>query len=205
MAQANSIGGSGKQPSLKQQHPLEYRSWTAMRNRCISPKNASWKYYGAKGVTVCDRWQSFEAFFQDIGPKPSPEHSIDRFPNTEGNYEPGNCRWASKREQVLTRSITRLIEFDGKKQCLADWSRETGIPESTIVNRIDAGCSMEDVFAHGPGQGKVRIIEYKGRSMSVSAWARLTGIPAATIHERPSNDALTLVRRTTLDRVTLFD
>jgi hypothetical protein len=78
---------------------VEYRTWIDMKKRCYDKKNKRYKDYGGRGITVCDRWlYSFENFYTDIGPRPSNKHSIDRIKN-DGNYEPGNCRWATKKEQ----------------------------------------------------------------------------------------------------------
>ena len=76
----------------------EYVAWCNMRRRCSEPDNKSYRYYGARGIRVCDRWRSFEAFLDDMGPKPGPEYSIDRIDN-DGHYEPGNCRWATAKQQ----------------------------------------------------------------------------------------------------------
>lgn len=77
----------------------EFRCWLGMRIRCHYPNKREWKWYGGRGITVCERWrQSFENFLADMGPKPSPEHTLDRI-NNDGNYEPGNCRWATEDEQ----------------------------------------------------------------------------------------------------------
>lgn len=74
-----------------------YRSWSSMKSRCQNPKSTSYKYYGARGVTVCSRWESFENFFEDMGERPEGT-SLDRI-DPHGNYEPGNCRWATSAEQ----------------------------------------------------------------------------------------------------------
>ncbi len=81
----------------------EYKSWAALKQRCLNPDDAAFRHYGERGIKVCERWRdSFENFYADMGPRPSPKHSIDRI-NNDGNYEPGNCRWATASEQVKNR------------------------------------------------------------------------------------------------------
>lgn len=81
----------------------EYRSWNAMKSRCYNPKNNKSKYYRERGVTVCDRWRTFENFLADMGPRPKGT-SIDRWPDKNGNYEPSNCRWATPTQQNNNRN-----------------------------------------------------------------------------------------------------
>ena len=85
----------------------EYIAWCAMRKRCSNPGHPAYKHYGARGISVCDRWESdFPAFLADMGERTSPKHSLDRIDN-DGNYEPGNCRWATKAEQMANRRNSR--------------------------------------------------------------------------------------------------
>ena len=118
----------------------QYKIWTSMIQRCTNPQNPEYPYYGDRGVTVCDRWlNSFEAFLEDMGPRPSARYSLDRFPNNDGNYEPGNVRWATDKEQGRNRRSNRLLTHDGLTLCVADWSDRTGIAESTITKRLKLG------------------------------------------------------------------
>jgi hypothetical protein len=82
-------------------HTGVYRSWFAMRDRCENPKSPSWQWYGGRGVRVCDRWQAFERFFEDIGHRPAGK-TLDRL-NPFGDYEPTNCRWATPKEQAANK------------------------------------------------------------------------------------------------------
>ena len=120
-----------------------YKSWTSMRNRC-NPVNAQ-AYPTYASVIVCARWAaSFEAFLEDMGDRPA-GCSIDRI-DPSGNYEPGNCRWASTKEQALNRRNTTLTEVRGELLCLHDISIKHGVPNTTIVRRYEQGLRGEDLI-----------------------------------------------------------
>ena len=101
----------------------EFRIWTGMLDRCTNPRSDHWVWYGGRGIQVCDRWRtSFENFFADMGPRPS-GRSLDRFPNNDGNYEPGNCRWATPKEQIANQRKHGLIEKFTTDELLAEIQR----------------------------------------------------------------------------------
>lgn len=120
----------------------ERNSWDAMRARCTNVNHEFYSSYGGRGISICGRWENFDNFLADMGPRPSPTHSLDRKDN-DGNYEPGNCRWATKKEQMDNRRNNRLIEFDGQTHTMADWSRIKGMRISTLHQRIMMGWSVE--------------------------------------------------------------
>jgi len=122
----------------------EHVNWRGMMDRCFSVKHSDYQNYGGRGITVCEEWRGSEGFFrflEYIGPKPSPGHSVDRYPNGEGNYEPGNVRWATATEQSRNRSCTRRITLGGRTQCLAEWCSELGISYALAYSRIRRGQS----------------------------------------------------------------
>jgi hypothetical protein len=125
----------------------EHSVWHSMMQRCHNSNNSSFCRYGAKGITVCESWCNFENFFNDMGKRPSPNHSIDRIDGTKGYYKE-NCRWATCAEQNRNTSRNILISFMGKTQCLKDWSVEFCIPYSTLSYRIKKFSSIEEAFSN---------------------------------------------------------
>ncbi len=103
--------------------------------RCTAPSYPSFEHYRDRGITICDRWRSFENFLADMGERPTPKHSIDRIDN-DGNYEPGNVRWATKREQANNRMTNVLVHYRGRDLTLADLARETGVSKEIIRSRL---------------------------------------------------------------------
>lgn len=123
----------------------EYNAWASMKSRCLNPNSHGFKRYGARGIKVCERWLNFAKFYEDMGPKPTQKHSLERL-NTDGNYEPSNCVWADAIQQASTRTNVRSITAFGKTMTAAAWERETGIPATAIRNRIDSGWDIKRVL-----------------------------------------------------------
>lgn len=116
-----------------------------MLRRCTNPSDVAWPYYGGRGITVCERWQSFEQFLEDMGPRPSDAHSIDRIDGNRG-YEPGNCRWATKKEQSRNMRRNRMLTLKGVTKPLAAWADTSGINHKTILARLRGGWTIEDAL-----------------------------------------------------------
>lgn len=126
----------------------EYSSWQHMIARCTNQNNKKWHLYGGRGVLICEQWlESFPQFLKDVGPCPSSRHTLDRYPNQNGNYEPGNVRWATPQEQAKNTRRNVMLEYDGRVQCRLDWSRELNISESCIKKHLRRGLTLEEIVA----------------------------------------------------------
>lgn len=116
-----------------------------MLARCRNQNVRAYKNYGARGITVCERWDSFENFYEDMGPRP-PRMTLDRRDNSLG-YCKENCRWITRREQARNTRANRIVEYRGESRCVAEWSEITGIPAGTLIDRLGYdGWSIEDAF-----------------------------------------------------------
>jgi len=120
-----------------------YAVWCAMRARTSNPNNHAFKHYGERGITVCDRWDnSFEAFLEDMGERPTASHSLERIDVNKG-YTPDNVRWDTWKVQQRNRRNNRILEIDGQSKCLAEWSDISGLGFSTILRRIKLGWDVK--------------------------------------------------------------
>lgn len=122
-------------------HP-KYFIWVAMHQRCENPKSKGYENYGGRGIKVCERWKSFENFLADIGERPWPKYSIDRFPNNDGDYEPRNFRWATYTEQANNRRIRRdlrMVFVNGVSMPLAEAAERAGLGYSIVWQRLKRG------------------------------------------------------------------
>lgn len=124
----------------------EYGAWRNMRDRCSNPNTSHYECYGGRGISICDRWMnSFENFFEDMGPRPSPRHSIDRI-DVNGNYEPANCRWATVVQQRRNTRVNRIVSYLGKEMCLAEAAELSGISKDTLSMRLRRGWEGDRIF-----------------------------------------------------------
>lgn len=123
----------------------EYTAWCHMKARCQNQRHKYYKYYGGRGISVCDRWQIFQNFIEDMGRRPSSKHSLDRI-NNDGNYEPGNCRWATKADQMLNRRVRRTVPYHGRKVFFTDLLGRCDLLPDTLWTRIKRGWDIDEAL-----------------------------------------------------------
>ena len=125
----------------------EYKIWKGIKRRCYQPNCKEYHLYGGRGIAVCERWlTNFQAFLSDMGPRPSDEHSTERRDN-DGNYEPGNCYWATPLEQSQNTRKVRLLTYKGETMSLRAWGRRLGITHRTLSARIERGWPEDRIFS----------------------------------------------------------
>lgn len=135
----------------------EYRAWSAAKTRCFNPNTRTFKDYGGRGITMCDRWRdSFPAFLIDMGPCPR-GHSVERI-DVNGHYEPGNCRWASRFDQANNTRVNHVVSFNGRVQTIAQWERDLDFKPGTLKRRLLLGWpihrAMTEPLRQWPGRMK---------------------------------------------------
>lgn len=124
----------------------EYRAWQTMVHRCTNPRNAAYPRYGGRGITVCHRWlNDVQAFVDDMGPRPSARHELDRIDNERG-YGPGNCRWATRVQNSRNRRSNRGLTYKGETLPLAEWCERLNLPRDTVRKRLEAGWPVSATF-----------------------------------------------------------
>ena len=174
-----------------------------MRHRCRNPKMTQYHNYGGRGIEVCDRWyDSFAYFLEDMGKRPSLEHSLDRIDN-EGNYEPSNCRWGTRSQQASNRRKPKwqhskfFIEYNGEKRTRREWADLYGISVRKLTGRLRSGWTFEQAVGLVPRKRKkakivaprrTRTYTANGRSLSVNDWCALIGITRTTFYMRLNNN-----------------
>lgn len=161
----------------------EYYVWKAARSRCYNPRNKGFDHYGGRGITMCDEWRDdVQAFLRDMGPRPSPKHSIERIDN-DGPYSPDNCRWGTRVEQASNTTRNNQVTLNGETHTLTEWARRFGVKLSTIYARLDRGWTMQRAITT-PSATKERPMSINGVTRSIAAWARHAGIEEGTLRAR---------------------
>lgn len=121
-----------------------YRVWGHMLERCSDLSNPN---YGGKGIKVCKRWLRFENFYADMGDPPFKGATLDRYPDKQGSYKPGNVRWATWKQQERNRSNNRLVTFRGQTLCVSAWAERLGLHRATLRARLDAGWPLDKALS----------------------------------------------------------
>lgn len=125
----------------------EFKIWAGIRNRCYNKNEPSYLNYGGRGIHMSDEWfNSFETFYQDMGPRPSKNHSIER-ENNNGPYCKSNCKWATRVEQANNRRTNVFYEYNGIARTLTGWARELGLNKNTLAKRLNLGWAFEKAIS----------------------------------------------------------
>lgn len=155
-------------------HSNEYKTWLAIKSRCKNPGDEKYKRYAGRGIRVHpDIDASFARFFQEVGPKPTKIHTIDRIDNEKG-YAPGNMRWAYRSQQQLNRSNNRMLTAHGKTQSIVQWARELNVAQRTITGRLLRGKTLDEALS--PSRLTRRLITHEGKTQDLAKWAREVGL-----------------------------
>ncbi len=141
---------NSNKPPLQTTHGMygtpENKAWDAIKQRCRNPHCRSYKDYGARGITVCARWiESFENFYVDMGPRPSPKHTLGRKDNDKGYY-PENCEWQTTKVQSRLKRNNHLLTFQGQTMCITDWALAINLKPKTLAERLRRGLSTKDAL-----------------------------------------------------------
>ena len=157
----------------KTSRQLTRSSWINMKSRCYRQKDRQFANYGGRGITVCDKWiDDFDAFLADMGERPH-GMSIDRIDNEKG-YFPGNCRWATTKEQVRNTRRNKVIVYKGQTKCLASWADDLGISYRALICRMQRGQAFEQAISLV--WRRIDNISHGNETKSISEWSRELGI-----------------------------
>lgn len=136
------------------------RCWHAMRHRCRSPAALNFERYGGRGIKICRRWSKFDCFLSDMGVRPSLDHSIERI-NVDGDYEPSNCRWATKAEQRRNMRNSIYVEYEGRRMLLLDVVAGLGLNRQVVYERMKLGWSLSDALSVPVRPHRRRVLNFE--------------------------------------------
>lgn len=157
-----------------------YYSWAAMLQRCGNKKHKDYPRYGGRGIRVCERWLKFVNFLADMGEKPV-GHTIERKDN-DGDYEPGNCRWATSVAQANNKSNNRVLQYDGERRTLSQWARKLRISPSSLADRLKQG-SLSDALSRERDCNQTRVT-LRGKTQALQRWLKGLRLSESTYHYR---------------------
>lgn len=147
-----------------------------MIRRCTVPTEKSYARYGGRGIMVCERWRRFENFVEDMGERPKGT-TLERKDN-DGNYEPDNCKWATRAEQMRNMRVNRHLTANGKTMIVRDWSHERNLPPNTILNRLNRKWTVDEALG---------FVQRKGHAFLPKGWTKLAkqaGLRHGLVHSR---------------------
>ena len=166
-------------------YTVEYQVWSAMKYRCISKKSPGWKRYGGRGIKVCQRWlDDFNNFLEDMGPRPSDDHSLDRYPDNDGDYEPGNCRWATLEEQANNRSDNVHVDYNGESLTLTQVARLLGVQPQFFYRRYKKGMTFDEIAAIPDIERTFPRYTHDGQTKTLPQWAKDLNLNYLTLTQR---------------------
>jgi len=169
-----------------------YNTYRSMIDRCYKQKHASFKYYGAQGITVCASWRkSYHSFVDDMGERPL-DTQLDREDN-EGNYNKENCRWVTCKTNARNRRSNRELTYKGETLCLSAWAERTGLEKATIRMRLERGWSAERTLTE-PLVDCRKPITFQGICLSMTEWAARLGMTKDVLHKRLTSGNMTVAK-----------
>jgi hypothetical protein len=157
-----------------------YQIWSGMHTRCSNSNATRYDCYGGRGIRVCDRWNSFECFLQDMGERPE-KMTIERIDNN-GNYEPSNCCWATKKTQARNQRSNHRITYTGCTKTLVEWAEDTGLTYSALKCRIRKAKPLASALR--PEHQNFHMVSYEGKTQSIAAWSRELGMSYYKLRSR---------------------
>lgn len=161
-----------------------YNAWRSIKQRCNNPNTAHYDRYGGRGIRMHPEWaNNFFKFLEDIGEPPSSKHTIDRIDN-DGDYEPANVRWATRKEQANNRSTNVYYEKDGLRMNMTAWADYLGIPLNLLASRFKNGMCINEALQPRINVTRGELITFDGKSMSLRDWEKHTGIKYQTLWYR---------------------
>jgi len=167
-------------------HAPEYKIWVAMKQRCKNKNSTGYEIYGGRGIKVCNEWQGrrgFSNFFKHIGKRPTSKHTLERIDNN-GDYEPGNVKWATRIEQMNNFRRNNLVTIKGKTLSVTAWAREIGISPPTLTQRIKYGWSEDDLLKPGGCHPFYSMVTINGKTAPSTTWAKEASISTNLLTRR---------------------